>query len=522
MSITSPHISGKQWLLLCLSLLIIAFVYIYRIGDKAPDFDERYSINIATGIGGTTSSYASFGRFVVNPIPGATFTAAQYRERFCLSNTVGTAMNDNGQGLPYFTLLHGWLKLTGVSGFNARLPSALLMLAALLLLYTLLVRWTGNSTLALLAIILFGCNGVVIGLAQYARFYSLGVLLTVVSLHLMWRTLMQEPAKQSWLLGFVWGIMFLNQFFAAFIIAAEAIFLFPVFRKTSFRLLASLLLGALPVVLIWMIPLHGWESLRNIYTLNRSNRLGVPELTTRAGLLNTTGAWLSSLTAAVGQPIGAMSSGRSLLIQLAAGLPALLLIGISYRSYSKLIWARFCLLALLIYSAASLLHTFITGFNLLFEGRYWLFAYTCSYALLGWSIYTAIQKRNRLRGFALFVLCLTAGRTLYTSASMITGLSLGREGHLIPARIQPYEDYEGVAKTLVQVTQPGDTVSYESWLVAQRVNWFLLQHPELTQRVDTTQHTPVMICNGALRNAIPVGLGTTKSARRVWELQGKN
>lgn len=520
MSVHKPnHFRGQEFLL-CLAIVLLGFIYIYRIGDKALDFDERYSMNIATGIGGATSEYREFGRFIVNPISGKTFTAAQYKERYNLRNVISTAMNDNGQGLPYFVTLHGWLRLFGVSVFNARVLSALVMLMGLVLMYTVLLRWGFTSDIALFTVVLFGCNGVVVGLAQYVRFYSLGVLLTLMSCHLVY-DLRSKPIAtwRGFLLGLLWSIMFLNQFFSLFIIAAEAIYLaWTAERAKLFRITLPALAGALLVFFVWLVPMHGWESLRNVYTLNRSVRLGIPELTTRSGFCNTTIGLLATLAGAFGQPVSAIHTGRSLLLQMLIGLPALLLIVLVIWKQKRTTSSEteLCLLVLMIYSVASIIHAALTHFNLLFQGRYWLFAYIFSYTLLAGVLTPGLKEKGPLRWLAITVLTLTCGRAIYTSVSVMSGLSLSADGKLVPVHIQPYEDYEGVAATLMHIVRSNDTVSYNSWMLAQRVNWFLLKAPQLTQRVDTTQNAPVLICDGLKRREVPISLGRTTTARPVW------
>jgi uncharacterized membrane protein len=519
MSIVQVSISMKHRLLLFATISIIAFVYCYRIGDKALDFDERFSMNIATGLGGKTEQYKAFGQFIATPLAMPVFSANDYRERFTISNVVSTAMNDNGQGLPYFITLHAWLKLWGVSGVHARTLSALFMLAALLFLYSLLLRLGFSPGWALITIALFGCNGVVIGMAQYVRFYSLGVLLTVFSFHLV-RTLERKSNRQqALLLGLVWSFMFLNQFFSAFVIAGQIIFLcYTTRRQKQLQIALPIICAALVVGFVWLIPLGGWQSLRNIYELHQSPQLGNPALTMPASLRNTTMSLLSGFAGAFGQPVALLNVERSHWLQIALGFPALILAGLTLKtsSFKKPDWLWLCILILSVYTIASLLHTLVTGFTLLFQVRYWLFAYIFSYALLGWALAAAFQNRSRLKWIAVIVLALTCGRAFYTSASTLSGLSVNAGGQLSQVYVQGYEDYEGAASDIVHQARTDDTITYNSWITAQRVNWFLLRHPELIQRVDTSQTQLICLRNGSVQKEIVLQTGRTRTARPIW------
>jgi hypothetical protein len=515
-----PTILSKQGILLSLILLTVGFIYIYRIGDKSLDLDERYSMNIATGAGGSTTKYVQFGRFISNPIAAPTFTSAEYKERYRLSNVVSTAMNDNGQGLPYFIMLHAWLKAFGITTVHARLLSVLLLLITLLLSYRIMLRCGIETKLALLIMALFGCNGVVIGLAQYVRFYSLGVLLSVVSCNVVLRIQRGRPARWSaGILGIVWGLMFLNQFFSVFIILAEGLYLLNGdWKRNLRRVVFPAALGLLLPVAIWLLPLHGWESLRNIYVLQSHQHQAIYSLSVAASPLNVALGCLSSFASALGQPVNMLGGTVSTLLQITPAIPAFLLIGIimSSRNISRAAWIKLSLYALGIYLIASVAHSSFSGYTLLFQGRYWVFAYLFSYLLLAWALTKSLRGATSIKWLAVSVIILTCGRAFYTSASAVSGLAMTSHGKLAPVYIQPNEDYEGMAGSLIIGARQGDTVSFQSWKLAQCTNWFLLHHPDIIQRVDTAQATAVTICNGPTRTEVPFDRGRTSRARRVW------
>ena len=313
--------------------------------------------------------------------------------------------------------------------------------------------------------------------------------------------------------------MLLNQFFAVFIIAAQCAYLFirpwnKDVRKTVFPITIGLLLP----VAIWLLPLHGWESLRNIYTLQSGEHQAIYSLSAKASPFNVFLGSLSCFSGALGQPANMLGSSSSVLVQFLLASPALLLIGlmISRRVVPRPDWIALCLTTLVIYLGVSIVHSFIIGHTLLFQGRYWVFAYVFSYLLIAWALMHGLRNAGAMKCLAVCALLITCTRAVYTSASTVTGLAMTGNKKLAPIYIQPNEDYEGVAGSLIKITRPGDTVSYKSWKLAQCTNWFLLMHPELTQRVDTMQSFPVMISNGPLRREVPFNRGRTTHARLLW------
>lgn len=511
--------------LLVFAGLLVAFLYIYRLGDKALDFDERYSLNIATAMGGHSTNYEQSGQYVALPFSGRFFYTKQYHQRSNVANVVTTAMNDNGHGLPYFLLLHIWLKFVGISVWSARLPSAILMLLAVILMYALLRKCSIRFYIALPVTLLFACNGVIIGLAQYLRFYSMGIVLTLLSTRLLLGIQSDRRTVWRWIiLGILWAVMFLTQFLLALVVFAQALFAFHA-TKSPHRIKALLLAGTffMAIVGIWLVPLHGWETFRNIYNMHTVKRdLLIPiQMTLPATPGNVLLSLLGSLSGAVGQPVSFGDQKAVSLLQILVGFPAIALIVttlVSNREVARFAWLRLSLLVIATYSLASVIHAAISGYTLLFQGRYWVFSYPFAYLMLAFALqhFPKVQKGS-IRFIAITAIILTTVRAFYTSASALSGLSLSRDMHLRPSYIQPNPDYEGLATLIAHISRDRDTISYNSWRVSQNVNCFLPTDFARPQRVDLSQTAPAIIIRDGEIQTLAVPLARTLHARPLWQ-----
>ncbi len=503
----------------CAVLVLCAFCYFYRIGDKPLDFDERYSVNIAMGTGGIPDQYAQFGLFTSEPIPGAVFSSGQYAARSYLRNVVAAAMNDNGQGIPYFILLHGWLKAFGTSTVAARSLSALLMLASLVLLYQLFRRLQLGHGPSTVVMALFALNGVIIGLAQYTRFYSLGILLVLISVHLTLTVLeSNRGVLKLFILGAVWSVLFLNQYFGAFVILPEAIYIWrAVVGRNQFKNLSLALIGFALPVFVWLIPLEGWESLRNIYVLHQKDWPALVELTTPTTLLNVVVAATSSFAGAFGQPVNFLHGNNAAALQILPAIPAILLAVLATWRLKNEGWVRLCIGVLGVYLMMSVLHSISTKHTLLFQVRYWVFAYVFSYGLIACIWAKNFAGAKHLKVLFILTMAVSFARVAYTSASAISGLALTANLQWKPLPVQPLEDYEALAVQLKNEMRESDTLSFQNWNTAQIVNWYLLDRPDIVQRVDAAQPSLIMVCQGAgQRTSVDVPRGRGLHAQPVW------
>lgn len=511
------HLMKYRMLLLAL-MLALGLLYAYRIADRPLDYDERYSLNIATGIGGHTSHFYRYGTFIATPLSNTVFSAKDYANRYKLANVISTAMNDNGQGLPYSILQHEWLSIVGVTTTNARTLSLIFTLLSIPIFFLLLRKWGLSEPNSLLFTALLFCNGVIIGLATYVRFYALGILLSIVSCYLVTHLFGKKiPLRQSLLLGLVWSLFFFTQYFSIFIIAAQFLFLISAKNKAVFRRLMPAFAVGVAVLLIWLFAVGGWECWRNIYQLQSSVASGsavIPSSTLTQVLLS----WFSALNNVVGQPILLAGKAELPVAALLLALPAWLCIfyAVLNKHISKPFWIKLSLLGLAIYSLGSIIHAFATGYTLLFFGRYWVFVYVLTYGLLAWIWAQRMLYSRLFRGISIVFIVLMIGRSGYTVASFASGLNLTKSGKVRPMVLARDSDFENLAHDIVASYSPGDTVVYNSWQNAQMSNWFLLEKPELLQTVNTHQMQIAVIRKAEKELPLSLHLGYRKSARAAW------
>lgn len=506
---------SRQFLFLLLLLLFASGTYLWRINDKSVDFDERYSLNIATGLGGETGGKRTFGAFVENPLPGEAFTPADYWQRFTYTNTVNTALSDNGQGMPYLLLLHNWLSLAPVTVFNARLPAVLFLVLAGGLLGVFLFRNAGIAP-ALLATTLLLFNGLLMDLARYIRFYTMGVFWAVLSGIFLYRLAKYRRPADAFGLGSVWAFFLLTQYFAALVILGQAAYLlFYQRKKLRFPVWISGVSGFLSILLIWIFPLKGIEALTSV--LRYSGASAGSPTAWFPGL--TFSGTLTGLAANLATVLGAATNstpGFKTAFNIALALPGWLLCFQVLRqplsSFQKnavrvaalVIATQFCFVAG---------HLLLTGKGLLLVPRYWLFCIPFGAVWLAIAFQNALGQKGFWKGIALLAvvaLGLRMGLSVYTawSGKSFSGF---RQPTCLQAALTP--DLEGMAADIRQRWHPGDTVVYASWPFAQYLNWFLRESPPITQQVDTTQEAFSVLKTPSGTVALPLRLGQPLKAR---------
>ncbi len=506
---------ARRMLLPLLLLLFATATYLWRIGDKSVDFDERYTLNIATGLGGETHGRRTFGAFVQNPVSGKTFTSADYWQRFSYANTVNTALSDNGQGVPYLVLLHGWFRMAAVTVWNARLPAAVFLALAGGLLWLFLQRRVSYK-IALLAVALLLFNGLLMDLARYIRFYTSGVLLAVVSAVALHRLVRRGRPTDAFLLGSVWGFFFLNQYFAALAILGQGAYLLCYERrKLRFPVLLAGISGSLLLLLLWLFPLGGAEAVVSVFRYHE------------ASAQNPT-AWFQSLT--VPQALTGLAANLATVFGAATnsqpGFKTAFNIALAAPGWLlclRVLWMplppfqKFCVRMAALVLAAQLVfvtaHISLTGKGLLLVPRYWIFCIPFCALWLAISLGDAFRKKGFWRALALLSLLALALRlslSVYTAWSGKGFNGLGKPECLVAA---PTPDIEGLAQDIRQSWQPGDTVVYSRWPYAQYINWFLRDAPQVVQQVDTGQVDFVRLKTPSGIQAIPLRLGQPVKAR---------
>ncbi|RYD52899.1 MAG: hypothetical protein EOP52_01765 [Sphingobacteriales bacterium] len=506
----------RKWIALVL-ILLAALSYGWRISDKPLDFDERYTLNIATGLGGTTSGIRTFGTFPTQPISGSAFTSKAYWDRFTYANTVATALSDNGQGIPYMTVLHSWIEATGLTVAGTRWPSALaLLLTGGCLWYWLQKQDRARSGMALLALTLLLFNGLLLDLAQYIRFYTFGVLLVVLSWIGLHRLCTRRRIPDAVLLGTIWTVAFVNQYFAALVIGSQGLYLLLFERKTlSPRIWAGLIAGSLVLLLIWLFPLGGIEAFASVFRYHDRSMQAADTWSTPATLsviLTGLAADLATCFGAATHYTASFKTAFNVVLALPGWMLCLRLTRESLTPF-QLFCARVATLVIGLQLLFVIGHISLTHKTLLLVIRYWTFCIPFCLVLLSLAVVKGWQAGGFWRMLALISLIGLGVRGSFSVYAAFSGKALSgfQKPQCIP--MAAYPDYEALSHQIRQQAGTGDTVCFKRWKTAQCTNWFLRTAPRIVQQVDTTQSGEVLLKTPSGRRPIPIHLGRPIAAR---------
>jgi 4-amino-4-deoxy-L-arabinose transferase-like glycosyltransferase len=135
--------------------------------------------------------------------------------------TVGSKLPFEYNPPVYAYVLHGWFKVFGVGGFEARLLSAVAGVLALPLIFLLARRLFGTTT-GLRAALLLAVSQIGVMFSQEARNYELFLLLALTTAYLYW-TAMTHRSLAAWCACTVSAVlMVLTQYYGVFVILALA------------------------------------------------------------------------------------------------------------------------------------------------------------------------------------------------------------------------------------------------------------------------------------------------------------
>ncbi len=505
----------RQILLPTLLLLFAMATYLWRINDKSVDFDERYTLNIATGLGGNTHGKRTFGTFVQNPIAGKTFTPADYWGRFTYANTVNTALSDNGQGLPYFLLLHGWFATAPVTVFNARLPAVLFLVLTGALLWVFLRR-NAPPRLAWLATTLLLFNGLLMDLARYSRFYTLGIFLALLSGIVLYKLVQHKRPATAFLLGCVWTVFFLTQYFAALVILGQGLYLlFHERKKVSVPVWTAGVAGVLILIFLWLIPLNGIEALLSVFRYHeqsaQSKTAWFATLTTQQALIGL-GTNLATLFGAATNPQPGFKAVFNILLALPGWALCLRVLRQPLPEFQRF-WVRIAALIIATQTVFVISHLLFTSKGLLLVPRYWMFCIPFGALWLAIGINSGLQEKGNWRLLAVVAVIALGLRlclSIYTAWSG-KGFNGFSKPKCLSAAATP--DIEGMATAIRQRWRPGDTVVYARWSFAQYINWFWQDAPPIVQQVDSTQPDFARIKTPSGVVTVPLRLGQPAKAR---------
>jgi 4-amino-4-deoxy-L-arabinose transferase-like glycosyltransferase len=151
----------------------------------------------------------------------------------------------------YSYLLHAWLALTGVGGFEARLLSALAGVAALPVLF-LLVRRIYDDGTGLLAAALLAVSQLGVMFSQEARHYEVFLLFVLTTVLAFWIA-MTRRSLWAWCACTVSAVLMVGtQYYGAFVILALAAFTILYWRSIPWTWVAGSALAGAAVLVPWL------------------------------------------------------------------------------------------------------------------------------------------------------------------------------------------------------------------------------------------------------------------------------
>ena len=211
------------------AILLLAFgLRLHNLDAHGLFFDEKATMVAAQGMiqdGGNQHDVWDFGKY--------TFTNEEFwRAKSITRYYEAITASDIGNSPFYYLLLHNWLKITGISDFNARLFSVIFSTLTVLLLFFFTRHFLQSKAIALTASALAAVEPFFVAYAQQARNYSLTFFLTLLATYCFLRAL--EVAQQNrsrvvvarWFLGYglVAGLSLLSHFLAITVFLAHGLY----------------------------------------------------------------------------------------------------------------------------------------------------------------------------------------------------------------------------------------------------------------------------------------------------------
>ena len=483
-----PHL--RRHLPAIIFLFALTVFNAWNLNRGALDDDEWATCAISCGLGVHPGSHDFPVVFRIKAPDKPVFTAADYEPRKSVRNVVQVAFADNGHAIPYYALLYGWTRLVGFSVFKIRLLSVLLLMAALAVWYAFYQAATGSVNVALGAMVMLALNGSTITLAQYARFYTLILLLAGIATLLVWKLVAGAATRStgravrlSLLLGLLWGLMAVTHYFAGIVVLAQLVFLCS--YRDARRLAVPALGAALVPVLLWLFP-YGLAQIQWALSFHKTLMHGghhaFINAITPMGLASGVGASTATLAGFAASHLPCTNTWLNILL----ALPALLLMAMRLRDRGpafRLI--RLALGAQILTVAA---YSIFTGLVTMLIIRYWFFVLPFGVLLLSLALQKFLRSQcargvRIVAGMVVVLLALRFGATLARHPRTSTPLL-------------PQDPYEASARAALAGYLPGDTVVHQNRDYAQTFNLFMPESDVKPQRIDTAMKQGVVLKRG--------------------------
>lgn len=228
---TYTDISYKSSLIFFTLILILASgLRLFRLDTHGLFFDEKSSLMVSQG---AALGAANQAEILNNP----TFTPQDFwKEKSLQDYFEANTRSDIGNSPAYYVLLHGWIKVFGLSDYSIRFFSVVWSLAIIILLFFFVKEHLKSNLLALISSFLMSIEPFFITYAQQARNYSMTFFFTLLATHIFLKIVKNEEnsnKKNSLYLiyGLVSMICLLSHFLSAVVFMVHGIYVLLFVRK---------------------------------------------------------------------------------------------------------------------------------------------------------------------------------------------------------------------------------------------------------------------------------------------------
>ena len=235
--------------ILLLIIILASSLRIYNLDKHGIFYDEKASVLVSQGMAmeGNTQKNCFYTE------GKTTFTPKEFWADKSLEDYYDAIRrSDIGNSPFYYVILHGWIKVFGISDYSIRFLSVLFSCLTIILLFFFIKEHFKNLQLALLACFLMAIEPFFIAYSQQARNYSLSFFLTLLATHIFLKIIKNEEngVKNNRLYlfyGILSAMCLLSHFLTVTVFMAHGLYVLLFVRKTRPWILLpiSLSIGAL-------------------------------------------------------------------------------------------------------------------------------------------------------------------------------------------------------------------------------------------------------------------------------------
>ncbi|MFN4145234.1 MAG: glycosyltransferase family 39 protein [Runella sp.] len=259
---SSLHKHPSYWLA---AILILAFgLRLYKLDAYGIFLDEKYTMVISQGI---VMDGANQKDVFLQP----TFTPQDFWKPKTLQDFFeANARGDIGNSPVYYAVVYSWMRVFGLSDFQARFPSVIFSVLIVGLMFVIVRRFYQSNTLALLSAFLVAIEPFFVAYSHQARNYSMSFFLTLWATYLFLRIIENEnknqPSTHLYVLyALSVSLSLLSHFLTFTVFVGHGLYVLLFLRKWQgwARLAVAVGVGLIPMIL-WMTVGAGQWTLSNL------------------------------------------------------------------------------------------------------------------------------------------------------------------------------------------------------------------------------------------------------------------